>query len=144
MQFKEAEKYRKPHPGGLPHKEGDTYGWFEIPINPCGTVISIMVSSADPEAGVMWDHVSVSLPSRCPTWEEMCRVKELFWGQEECVVQYHPPKSDYVSNHRFCLHLWRWVGGEMPRPPSIFVGTKDPELLAKLQQRMIENGRQRN
>lgn len=71
-----------------------------------------------------WEHVSVSLPTRCPTWEEMCQVKELFWDDTDCVVQYHPPKSDYVNNHPYCLHLWRPIGIELPRPDSIFVGIK--------------------
>ena len=29
-----------------------------------------------------WEHVSVSLARRCPTWEEMCMVKDIFWGEE--------------------------------------------------------------
>lgn len=40
-----------------------------------------------------WEHVSVSLSNRCPTWEEMCMVKDIFWGEDECVIQFHPPKS---------------------------------------------------
>lgn len=40
-----------------------------------------------------WEHVSVSLNNRCPTWEEMCMVKDIFWGEDECVIQFHPPKS---------------------------------------------------
>ena len=40
-----------------------------------------------------WEHVSVSYKNRVPTWDEMCKVKDMFWNDEECVVQYHPPKS---------------------------------------------------
>lgn len=69
-----------------------------------------------------WQHVSVSHQTRCPSWEEMCQVKDLFWDEDDCVIQYHPPKSDYVNNHPFCLHLWRPIGIELPRPPAIFVG----------------------
>lgn len=68
-----------------------------------------------------WDHVSVSRKNRCPDWAEMCRVKDLFFEPEECVVQYHPPKSDYKNLHRNCLHLWRPQGAEVPRPPSWMV-----------------------
>jgi hypothetical protein len=57
--------------------------------------------------GMGWDHVSVSLATRCPTWEEMCFVKELFFKDDECVMQLHPPKSENISFHPFCLHLWR-------------------------------------
>jgi hypothetical protein len=71
-----------------------------------------------------WEHVSVSLPDRCPTWEEMSFIKAIFWDDEDCVVQFHPPKSEYVNNHLFCLHLWRPTDRELPQPPSIFVGLK--------------------
>jgi hypothetical protein len=72
--------------------------------------------------GYGWDHVSVSRRNRLPEWSEMCRVKDLFWEAEECVVQYHPPKSDYVNVHPRCLHLWKPQGVEIPRPPSYMVG----------------------
>ncbi|WP_456813633.1 MULTISPECIES: DUF7694 domain-containing protein [unclassified Bradyrhizobium] len=45
-----------------------------------------------------WEHVAVSTPRRCPNWEEMCFVKDLFWNEEECVMQLHPPHSQYVNN----------------------------------------------
>ena len=62
--------------------------------------------------GCVLEHVSVSLRRRCPTWDEMCMVKDIFWADEECVVQFHPPKSKYVNFHPYCLHLWRKVGWE--------------------------------
>ncbi|RZG74996.1 hypothetical protein EXE10_20410 [Acinetobacter sp. WCHAc060033] len=71
-----------------------------------------------------WEHVSVSLPTRCPTWEEMCFIKSLFWSDDACVIQYHPAKSEYVNNHPNCLHLWRPVFDTMPVPPSQMVGVK--------------------
>lgn len=64
-----------------------------------------------------WEHVSVSLQDRCANWQEMCKVKDIFWDEEDCVVQYHPPKSEYVNNHPFVLHLWRPCFVELPRPP---------------------------
>ena len=69
-----------------------------------------------------WEHVSVSLPSRCPTWEEMCFIKSLFWSEDDCVIQYHPPKSDYVNNHQYCLHMSRPIEQSLPTPPSFMVG----------------------
>lgn len=71
-----------------------------------------------------WEHVSVSCKRRCPTWEEMCFVKDLFWEPEECVVQFHPPASEYVNHHPFCLHLWLYRSAPFPMPPSHFVGPK--------------------
>ena len=64
-----------------------------------------------------WEHVSVSTPERTPTWEEMTLVKDLFWSEEECVVQFHPPRSVYVNKHPYCLHLWRNVAQEYALPP---------------------------
>lgn len=85
-----------------------------------------------------WEHLSVSLKKimnprtkrvtevhRCPTWEEMCMVKDLFWELEECVVQYHPPRSHYVNNHPHCLHLWKPTVSALPVPDAILVGIKD-------------------
>lgn len=76
-----------------------------------------------------WEHVSISPCSKsrktCPTWEEMCEIKDMFFEPEECAIEYHPPKSNYVNNHPLCLHLWKPTGGtQIPMPPSIFVGVK--------------------
>lgn len=80
--------------------------------------------------GMGWEHVSVSLTStkrkveRCPTWSEMCFIKDLFWSDDECVIQFHPPKSEYVSNHPYCLHLWKPTFTNLPLPDSTMVGIK--------------------
>ncbi len=64
--------------------------------------LAVIVSDGD-----KWDHVSVSLATRCPTWEEMCFIKKLFFKPEEAVMQLHPPATEYVNCHPYCLHLWR-------------------------------------
>lgn len=74
--------------------------------------------------GLGWEHVSVSRRDRCPTWDEMCQIKGLFWGEDDCVVQFHPARSDYVNNHPNCLHLWRKPSAGFPIPDSILVGIK--------------------
>lgn len=73
-----------------------------------------------------WDHVSVApyKKSYTPTWEEMCRIKDMFFNEDEAVVQYHPAKSEYVNNVTNCLHLWRPQRETLPLPPSIMVGIK--------------------
>ncbi len=72
-----------------------------------------------------WEHVSVTLDRpRTPTWEQMCFIKSLFWGPEDCVVQYHPAEADYVNNHPHCLHLWRPIDGRFPTPPTFMIGVK--------------------
>jgi hypothetical protein len=130
MRFDRAEKYRAPHPGDFCHEIGDRFGWFIIPTNhdalyaeePVYGYGRLRVQASDDFDG--WEHVSVSLIDRTPTWAEMCRIKGLFWDEEDTVVQFHPPKSEYVNCHPYCLHLWRWTGGEFPRPSSTLVGPK--------------------
>lgn len=92
---------------------------------PCTEKLKIIASDGRDPLSDGWEHVSVSTRRRCPNWIEMSFVKDLFWNDEECVVQFHPPKSDYVNNHRYALHLWRHKTQEFPRPPSIMVGVKD-------------------
>jgi hypothetical protein len=76
----------------------------------------------------LWEHVSVSVrvpgETRCPTWEEMCEIKDMFWDKDETVIQYHPAEADYVNMHPHTLHLWKPIGVELPTPPSIMVGVK--------------------
>jgi hypothetical protein len=68
-----------------------------------------------------WEHVSVSTPSRTPDWKEMCKIKELFWRDDETVIQFHPKKGDYVNIHPHCLHLWRKKGEDIELPPRDYV-----------------------
>lgn len=69
-----------------------------------------------------WEHLSVSMPSRTPTWEQMCIMKDIFWNKNEACVEYHPREEDYVNNHKHCLHIWRPTHEPLPTPPSILVG----------------------
>jgi hypothetical protein len=88
-----------------------------------------MVSQGDPN-DIAWEHVSVSTKTRCPTWKEMSWVKDLFFDDEEIVIQYHPRKADYVNVHPFCLHLWRPITATIPTPPPLAVGPRTPEEIA--------------
>jgi hypothetical protein len=96
---------------------GPLGGAFEI-IGPNGYWLRIICSGED---GSGWEHVSVSTKRRTPNWREMAFVKDLFWKDDECVVQYHPPKSKHVNIHPYCLHLWRCVGEPFPMPPIFMV-----------------------
>lgn len=80
-----------------------------------------------------WDHVSVSFSNRCPTWEEMCEVKKMFFLPEETAWEYHPMESEYVNNHPYCLHIWRYQRGGMPLPPSWMVGAKGGQTVQDAQ-----------
>lgn len=109
---------------GYESKEGDEFGFFIIPPRHANGRELKCVAVSD---SLGWDHVSVSLPdspTKCPSWDEMCIVKSLFWSDDDPVAQFHPPKNEYINNHPGCLHLWRYVSGKMPFPPSICVGLK--------------------
>ena len=104
----------------------DSAGWngmFRLPIS--GQIVRVVASD-----GEGWRHVSVSVEfdSRPPTWAMMCKIKDLFWDDEDVVIQYHPRKSEYVNNAVNCLHLWQPYDGKsplpFPTPPSIMVGIK--------------------
>lgn len=69
-----------------------------------------------------WEHLSVSMPGKTPTWDQMCVMKDIFWNEDEACVEYHPKKEDYVNNHQHCLHIWKPTNETLPLPPSILVG----------------------
>ena len=74
-----------------------------------------------------WEHVSIDGKNRTPTWDEMCSIKDMFFSDDECCVQYHPSKSEYVNNAQHCLHICKPIeqySGALPVPPSLFVGIK--------------------
>lgn len=79
---------------------------------PKGKIASVCVGRN--EDGM--EHVSIQFLNvdRLPKWDEMCYVKDLFWDDEEMVVQIHPKKSEYV-NMTEALHLWRPVDGDFSR-----------------------------
>lgn len=121
--FKVPEKYRVLEGALCSEAQHGNNGLFRIGLSrPDEEEIQGFNIIASDGAG--WEHLSISHQSRsrCPTWEEMAHIKDMFWEPEDCVVQFHPPESDYVNNHPFCLHLWRKIGAEFPRPPKILVG----------------------
>jgi hypothetical protein len=89
-----------------------------------GTILTVVSSNGG--KGILWDHVSVSCPDRCPTWEEMCFIKDMFFEESEWTMQLHPPKFENINCHPYCLHLWRPHKEAIPLPPSITVAPKDP------------------
>ena len=113
--YRGRREWLRPHPvAGW--GDGVTYGAAHVP-GPHARSLAVIFSD-----GEGWYHVSVSTPARTPCWAEMCFVKDLFWDQDDCVVQFHPPRREYVNDHPFCLHLWQPVGIDFPRPWRGLVG----------------------
>ena len=115
----QLEQYRKTHPVLGDSEAGENYGYFEARLP---SAVLRIIASDGTVCGSEWEHVSVSLAHRCPTWEEMVFVKELFWSDDETVLQFHPKKSEYVNTHPFVLHLWRRRGVNVQLPPRDLVG----------------------
>lgn len=104
---KHLDKYRTKHPLYGMSPAGALFGYFRVPV---GDMVLNVISSGPDD----WEHVSVSTPNRCPTWDEMCKVKDLFWNELETVVQFHPSSASYVNTHPYCLHLWKHGVHELP------------------------------
>lgn len=79
-------------------------------------VLRVIASNGDG-----WDHVSVSLEKRTPTWEEMSAVRDICFLDTECCYELHVPRAEHLSFHPYCLHMWRPQGVEIPMPPPIMV-----------------------
>jgi len=96
-------------------------GCFTLPSMIVGRSLICIASD-----GLGWEHVSCHVERgremSTPLWKEMCQLKNIFWDEEDVVMQLHPKQSQYVNVHPHTLHLWRPVGIEIPSPPSIMVG----------------------
>jgi len=53
----------------------------------------------------LW-HLSISHPSRYPTWEEIKEARYRFIPDEITMAQILPPRKEYINLHNNCFHLW--------------------------------------
>lgn len=122
--FKVPEKYRIKTGKWASTQEDGNNGLFVIPFYGIYKGLFIVIASD----GLEWEHVSVHVEInkkiRTPFWDEMCKMKDLFWDKEDCVVQYHPSELEYVNNHPNTLHLWRPTKLTIPIPLKEMVGIK--------------------
>lgn len=72
-----------------------------------------------------WEHVSVSHKTLIPKWSWMCLVKNLFWDENDTVMQLYPPEGERIDDPPYCLHLWRPIDSTIPIPPTYKVRYKD-------------------
>lgn len=134
------EKCRVRNEANAGIEPGSPFGHFVLKC-PLGSFLFVIASDAHEERWQLsgfplpaFDHVSVSVlrQKRCPTWEEMCWVKDQFFEAEELAVQIHPPKSEYVNAHPFVLHLWKPFGVAIPLPPTLTIAPqKSPMSFGK-------------
>lgn len=116
----EIERFRDKSEHVLRHfgSYGNEYaGRFHVMLGLVPTPLTVIAASDEG-----WDHVSVSAPGRCPTWNEMEAVKRLFFMDDECAMQLHVPPADHINVNPYVLHLWRPHEGAIPRPPGWMVG----------------------
>lgn len=102
--LRELDEYRVKHPYW---PQTDTSGVFKVMVKQRAFVILASVDNIG-EDGV-WEHISVTPKNqkRCPTWDEMCAIKNMFFDPEEECVEFHPKASTYVNSNEYCLHIWR-------------------------------------
>lgn len=104
-------------------------GLFRVPFAAVGKRIEpwmpidygllVLISS-----GCGWDHVSVYLQNRCPTWDEMELIRKMVAEPHETWVQFGVPEKDHISYHPYVLHWWRDQHRGHRLPPSEMVGPK--------------------
>ena len=89
-----------------------------------------IISMASIEFEVRLEAVNVSVAnSPTPNWgRDKASVKDLFWGEDECVVQYHPPRSEYVHTTVLLRRLWKPLNAVILQlPPAILIGPKEKQ-----------------
>lgn len=117
--LRELDEYRDEGPeviGYFGSPGDETCGVFHVPTEWHAFALKCVAAT-----GEGWDHVSVSLPDRTPTWQEMDLIARMFFRENETAMQLHGPASEHVNLHAFTLHLWRLVDGKIPMPPKSMV-----------------------
>jgi hypothetical protein len=89
-------------------------GWngaFQVPLE--GELWYVMISDREG-----WRHLSIrnSQKKALPSWQVMTRVKACFFGDDDWVVQFIPPRAEYVNDCQWVLHLWQPVDAVLPTP----------------------------
>lgn len=126
------DKYRNTtHPKFGTTAEDGCNGFFVVPLSKSlqGTTRTALCIISDGNEEIPWEHVSVRISEGrgsgfhdcLPTWMEMVAIKDMFWGEDEVVMQVHPAKDNYVNVHPCVLHLWKPLKAEIPLPPIIAV-----------------------
>lgn len=71
------------------------------------TEMTVLRSLSTMKNGERWIHVSVALPRRLPSWEELTKIKNEFLGRDANAIQVLASDDTHVNIHYFCLHVWQ-------------------------------------
>lgn len=76
----------------------------------------VMVTAAF-NGDVAYIHASISKRGSIPTYEDLCELKRIVFGEHRYAALVFPPKSYHVNIHQGCLHLWGALNpSEWPLP----------------------------
>jgi hypothetical protein len=128
----EFDQYRRsPNKQFTTTPEDGANGFFVIPMSKsiAGVERIALCIISDGNEDIPWEHVSARISEgrgngwkeATPAWDEMCAIKDIFWGKDEVVMQLHPAEDDYVNLHPHVLHLWKPTRSIIPLPPLICV-----------------------
>lgn len=59
-----------------------------------------------PGERMLW-HLSISHPSRYPSWDEIADARYELIPDDVTVALLLPPRDEYVNAHPYCFHLWQ-------------------------------------
>lgn len=75
--------------------------------------ITVIISGSIELDNKRWIHLSIAHPKRMPKWSELVELRDIFLGSDKLCIQVLPAKSKHVNIHKFCLHIWHCVDGNL-------------------------------
>lgn len=112
---------------------------FLIPLN--DNKKAFVIASED---FVGWDHVSAHIISvesgslnRTPNNEEMQFLRNIFFEDEDVVVEFHPAKKDYINNYSYALHMWKSTDNVFSFPKRVVWKSIPSKVITLPNQKMV-------
>lgn len=107
----DAYRVERPH-----FRQDEHTGYFKVMVGQHSFYVIASIDDCGEDG--LWDHISVTPKNqnRCPTWDEMCAIKNMFFEPEEECVEFHPKQSQYINMHKNCLHIWRPITKTLTTP----------------------------
>lgn len=95
-----------PVPGHWRRFRSDTVGEAASCWRHSLTSMTVLRSLSTTKHGEQFIHVSVALPNRLPSWDDLGKIKNEFLGHGVNALQVLASDDTHVNLHFFCLHLW--------------------------------------